>query len=451
MVKRKYTEKYTILDPFMVGFEFEFYSKFKPTELQKLLTKSLKGKEIKLEWDITRKGNKITKKLKSNASDDSKVSLSDKVFKLEMDFSGGDEMYELVTGPMDYHESLIILKKIFDFIGYYGSTTELCGLHINVSLEKHKELNIQHLNLLKFAMDFDEEKIWKYFPNRKNNVYASSIKQYFFTTPYLSFKADIPLTAKLIAPPYDKYFGVNFTKIPNNYMEFRYLGGEDYEQKYKEVSELIEDFAFSMYDTLKEPLITKKQEKILKKMIDDNKFLLSSINRIENFKNVYPNLILSVDLKSDLMVLKTYLSQISIIIWNLIANCKVTEGHINYDTDTSKFQIKDADIKNAVNLNSLELIDCKFQGTGKNIRFWNCEINESILENVHFVQNNTCKTMKIMDSIYEQDNEFEDCYILNKNDYEITGTFKNCVIRKGTLSDSAEVDDKCIVAEDIIG
>ena len=30
----------------------------------------------------------------------------------------------------------------------------------------------------------------------------------------------------------EKYYGVNFSKLPHDYIEFRYLGGKDYEKKY---------------------------------------------------------------------------------------------------------------------------------------------------------------------------------------------------------------------------
>jgi hypothetical protein len=40
--------------------------------------------------------------------------------------------------------------------------------------------------------------------------------------------------------PNDKYYGVNFTKIPQGYIEFRYLGNRDYQKKIKDIREIID-------------------------------------------------------------------------------------------------------------------------------------------------------------------------------------------------------------------
>ena len=56
----------------------------------------------------------------------------------------------------------------------------------------------------------------------------------------------------------EKYYGVNFSKLPKNYIEFRYLGGKDYENRYNSIMNLTEHFVLSLYDSLMNPTYNEK-------------------------------------------------------------------------------------------------------------------------------------------------------------------------------------------------
>ena len=70
------------------------------------------------------------------------------------------------------------LIKVLKWIKENGYTNDRCGIHFNISFndEKMGSSFLTRLNRLKFILDFDEDKIWKDYPNRKNSVYAKSIK-----------------------------------------------------------------------------------------------------------------------------------------------------------------------------------------------------------------------------------------------------------------------------------
>ena len=67
-------------------------------------------------------------------------------------------MIELVTGPMPFVESKLIIAKTLKWIRENGSTNERCSIHINVAFDG-KKLGTQVLTYLsldigKFVLNF---------------------------------------------------------------------------------------------------------------------------------------------------------------------------------------------------------------------------------------------------------------------------------------------------------
>ena len=224
-----------------IGFEFEFFSKQDLEEVKCGLSESL-NKRIRIE---------------EKAHSD--FIPTDKTFKLEPDKSGGKDMIELVSGPLPFTEAKLILAKTLKWIKENGYTNDKCSIHLNIAFDGKKmgpESNVSRLDIGKFVLNFDEKRVFEEFPNRKNSVYAKSIK---FIVPLSNFHQQTP--EKTLSKNYmfvsEKYYGVNFAKVPLGYIEFRYLGGKDYEQKYHKILSLTEHFILSLYDSLINPQYTK--------------------------------------------------------------------------------------------------------------------------------------------------------------------------------------------------
>ena len=100
-----------------VGFEFEFYMKdlsyYKTLEM---LNKELSPVKV---WGFRQYHSDFTPD-KDN-------------FKIEPDLSGGNNLVELVTGPLDYFDAKYYLVKIIKFIQNYGYTNDKCSIHFNLS------------------------------------------------------------------------------------------------------------------------------------------------------------------------------------------------------------------------------------------------------------------------------------------------------------------------------
>ena len=121
----KYTDKFlnnfNILKNAIVGFEFEIYMKdlsyYKTLELLNQYLSPIKV------WGF-----------RQYHSDFKPDSMN---FKLEPDMSLGNSGCEIITGPMTYYESKIILNKILRFIRDYAYTTDKTAIHFNISFDKN--------------------------------------------------------------------------------------------------------------------------------------------------------------------------------------------------------------------------------------------------------------------------------------------------------------------------
>jgi len=185
-IKKNYSRE-EIFDAARIGVEFEFFSDIdNGVDIARSIGKTV-GKRVVVPMSI--KGLDDEKLTYHSA-----VKPSDSVFKLELDYSGGKKMRELVTGPMGYKESRNVIIKMLEWISNNGYTNNRCAIHLNINIDG-KQLPTRHLvsslPITKFILSFDENKVYDLFPDRKDNVYARSIKQIgfndiLFYTPNLS-------------------------------------------------------------------------------------------------------------------------------------------------------------------------------------------------------------------------------------------------------------------------
>lgn len=427
---------------FRIGFEFEFMTKMDDKDLVKSLADAL-GKKIIIPIEIT--------KLNTRAiPNHSEFTPSDKEFKLERDFSGGVDMRELITGPLVYKEAIPILRKFLKWLSEYGYTTKKTSVHINLSIINPLNMNlkntIQNLNRTKFCLEFDEDYVYERFPNRKNNVYARSIKTFYPTFTHTSTNNIHPNN---FLTPNTKYFGVNFLKQEKNYLEFRYLGGEGYEKKFKSINECITHFISSLYECLNNPSLTKRNIEDFEKIVKPISEFSEAISNFERFIFTFPEILLLVDLDYDVQKVKSFFGSIFQNVLNdFVSNAGFRSGILNYDSEYGIIQIKDANLVNIRKNDKTEYFNCKIDGalTGHNT-FVECEIKNGIFNDCEFYNTKVtgCKINSFKSNVTSV---FDDCYIENKKQ-DYSGKFLNSIIRYD-LPNSASIIKNCLFVAELL-
>lgn len=166
------------------------------------------------------------------------------------------ECVEIVSPVMDYLQFSSAMSNTFSYIETFGSTNDSCGLHLGVSLDGVSLA--ENLDILKLILFLGEAHIASSFA-RFDNDYAKRIEPY--VASYLASFHDIeahikelvsqplyPVTPNVQSViPWDKFFSFNFTKIESsNYIEFRLMGGSDYQKKSKEILAIARRLAWAV-------------------------------------------------------------------------------------------------------------------------------------------------------------------------------------------------------------
>tara|TARA_R110000803_G_scaffold109426_4_gene177815 strand:+ start:1424 stop:2728 length:1305 start_codon:yes stop_codon:yes gene_type:complete len=424
-------ENKDILLASQAGVEFEFYSNHSVDKTAEMLEKTL-GRKMQIE---------------DKAHSD--FTPTDKVFKLEPDMSGGAGLIEMVTGPLPYTDVRLLIIKMFKWIDENGYTNDRCGLHLNISFKSDIVGNsfITNMNTLKFILEFKEDQVFKFFPKRKDLIYAKSIK-YILPIKGFTYFNENTIDSKLFHYPSTKYYGVNFLKKENNYLEFRYLGGKDYQKRTTDTLHLLDLFTVQLFQVCANPGLTELNRLELRKIMHDMQPIINLYKDHRNF-DAFPEIMFTLDLMDDDgnrgETKDMFWSKIQEQIINLISMGGMKSGEINYDTDRSKVQVKSGVFKGGHSLEGYEFVDCDFSGSIKNCDFYNCRFTNSDIETSNLYQGCKVSDSKIKSSYVHSSCIVEDSYVFGNNGV-FKGTMKGGIFREGNYSEkTAKFDGTEIV------
>lgn len=432
---RKYSDKFLNqtgkLKLAKIGFEFEFYMKdlsyYKTLEI---LNKELSPVKV---WGFRQYHSEFTPD-KDN-------------FKIEPDLSGGSNMVELVTGPLDFFDAKYYLIKIINFIQNYGYTNEKCSVHFNISFN-HEDKNLNDINILKLILNTDEEEIYRSFPSRKGNIYAKSIKKIIPFKEYDFFNIPISVVKNNLRLPNDKYYGINFLHINSDKqsqrLELRYIGGKDYEKNTGQLIYFLERFIITVYDSIDVDFNSEDINK-LEEYLEENISSYKNLSKYDNFIVEFPTIQMQIDQDGNYDIISAYYEKIYNKIFSLIdATEDLSECILNYVTSTQVVEIVDARIKTNATLKGFEIINCQTEGIFEDCFFVGSEIRNSQISKSK-LQHSEVINSKILNCNVEA-STLENCYFM---DGYLNGDMQGGVYRSGKLGPFATMDsDVKIVTDD---
>ncbi len=416
-----------------IGFEFEFYSNLNRNEIVENLGKSI-GKKILL-------FNKYHSNFKPTKD----------IFKLEPDYSGGSKMVELITGPLPYFEAIPLLIRILKWIDVNGYTDKRCAFQFGISIDTSifpEVPPVSKLNMLKFILGFDENVIYKRFPERANSLYAKSIKRVTPTNKFVDPSNISFIDKNLFNVPVEKNMGINFLKLPEGYFEVRYLGGNDYQKKYTSIKEVIDyiiTYTFQVLQT--NDLFTDNDLKILKMFLSEIYKNASTFIDPESFQKNYPHMNIMVDLRSDPQILRTFFLSIREVLYDLIVENNIKEGLVNYDSNLGKYQLKEIKTSKAYLLKDYDILESEVSGNLLNCRIFSTKISDSTLEDCDLINSNDVYRSKLMYSDIMFSNVVHDSYIDNKTK-EINCEVFGGIIRSGFIGQLATISPETEIVND---
>jgi len=399
----KYLNNYETLSKATIGIEFECFFDITYYKVIELLNRELHP--VKLHGFRT-------------YHSDFKV--NSKNFKLERDLSGGENMAEIITGPLDYHTAKIYLIKILSFIDKYGYTTDKSSIHLNISFPN--EFDLSEMSVLKSILEIDEELIYKKFPSRKHNIYAKSVKSIIPFKDYDYSNISIQTVSNNIYIPDDKYYGINFTHINKKdaaRVEYRYIGGKDYQKQVGDIIELMDSFVLNTYVSLTDKTYSTDNIEELNEIIEQKQHLFKNLSSYENFMIEYPNINIMVDGQNIFEIISSMYGRLYEKLFDFLSACDdeyLGECTINFYIETGRLEIVNAGIKSNDELLYMDFIDCNIDSG----IFVSCNIIDSTVRNTELYK---CKV---------DTSEVRDSKVINSN--IDLGTLNNCFFQAGYLN-----------------
>ena len=430
-MERNHIDKINALSSSVIGFEFEFYTNMMKGEAAESISKEVK------------------KKVRVSEKYHSDLKVTSSLFKLEPDYSGGNKMVELVTGPMEYSEAIPVMIRILNWIEKNGWTDDRCAFQFSVSFDRFRKDvkdRIENLDKLKFILGLDENFIYSKFGNRSNNVYANTIKRVVPVNRFSILENITSIDPRMFKVPDEKYYGVNFTKLKDGYLEFRYLGNRDYEKKVPEIREVIDYVILYLYDILsrRKSEYTKDDLAKLKDMMKEYSKVVRSYNNPEIFFANFPDFHIFVDLKGMDENIKTYFPMIREKVFELIVDGNVRSCYFNYDTTNGRFQVKDGRIRDFMKIKDFDLISCDIKGGAiENCNLYTCDIKKVRIENCNVANGCKIRSSKVNDSVVEFSNELIGCFV-DCNGKNVNCKMEGGVLRSGNIGDYAEISKETL-------
>ena len=413
-----------------IGFAFEFFA----NESFRLAKEDL--------------SNALGKKIRIKERDHVDFLPSSEVFKMEPDNSGVTGMISLSTGLLPFVEAKMILSKTLKWIRENGSTTDRCSLHIKLSFDGERlgpSVNMSKLDIGKFVLNFDEDKVYEAFPDRRDSIYAKSIK---FIMPFSGMTQSSP--GKNMWKNYmfinDKFYAVDFTEMANGHINFKYLGGADYEKKYTTILSMIEHLALSVYSVLVNPTYSKEDLKKLDEVLAKHKDVVQAYKNYEIFKKQFPNISIMIDLKTTKPIVEMYYPKIREKVFDLLTKAGMDSGLINYDSDSGKIQIKDAVLSKCFEISGVDIFECKVKGNIKHCDIFGSEIEDSFIFESNMFAMTSCKDSKIHDCYISRNVDVDNCYVYGMKGV-FSGDMTGGVFKEGRATKFATFSDKTEVIQ----
>lgn len=418
----KFLNDYKTLSKAIIGFEFECY--FNDISFYKVL--ELLNQEL----------NPVKVHGFRTYHSDFKVDANN--FKIERDLSGGENMCEIITGPLDYYSAKYYMIKILRFIDKYATTNDKSSLHINLSFSD-KEL--QDLNILKQILTTDEDEIYKKFPSRKNNVYCKSIKKIIPFKDYNFSNVSIGSIKNVMQIPDNKYYGINFQNVnkgDDSRLEIRYIGGKNYEAGVGDILYLMDKIIIDTYNNIGTGF-TKENINELSKFLEDRINSFKSIYTYDDFLVEYPNIEIQIDQDNRYEVVSTHYSKIYEKIFDFLESIEnIKEGVINFFTESNKIEIVGANFTALSDIHGIDFIKCDISGgiiSDSNIHDCNImnsevsksKVDASVLNEVKLISCNTDRS--------ELNNCFFQAGLLNSH-------MEGGIFRSGQIGPEATLSDE---------
>ena len=343
------------------------------------------------------------------------------------------------TPQYSYFEALFVLPKILELMKGLKNNK---NSYIYFRLGFNKDFcDLSTLNVMKFALEFNEDYILKHLADLTLDGYFEKLTD---IKPLNLDSCVDTIKKRMDGLKYEDndIYGIDFSTLKLGYVVFKYAEEIDYRNKWEELLKCINHTIITLYNTSMSYDFTDEEVKKVQEMDEKFKGIAGAFSCYESFKEKYKNIKLTKDLSTDSMDIDIIFPSIKDKLFDVVVKCGIKEAEINYDSDVSRLQLKNLEIKKCYHLNGVDIVESEL--TNCTIR--NCDIYDTKIEKSSIIKCNLfgyadCKECKISDSYVSRNIKLKDC--------DVSGQLGKMggIMKGGSLKDTtiiitmADIDD----------
>lgn len=353
----------------------------------------------------------------------------------------GDE-YEVKTPMYSYFEAIFIFPKLLDFL---KTLKDFKNSYLYLKIGFNKDfVDLTQINVTKFILEFNEDYVLK---NIIDSSKDGSIKKLTDIKPQ-SLEACTDSIQKQIdtlkvADDSDEIYGIDFNTIKLGYITFKYVRDINYRNKWEELLKCINHTIITLYNCSMVPNFNDGELNKIDKMNKEYQEILKSFTCYETFKEAYKKIKITSDLNTDVAVINLIFPSIKEKLFDIIIKNGIKEAEINYDSDISKLQIKNLELKNCYHISGVDIVDSELTNCSiKNCDIYDTKIEESYIDKCNVFGYANCKNCKIKDSFISRNINLYDCNVFGQLG-KMGGSMKSGSLKNTSIITSmAEIDPK---------
>lgn len=350
----------------------------------------------------------------------------------------------IVKTPMySYFEALYLIPKILEYLGTlknFKNTYFYVKIGFNESY-----LNISQLNLMKFILMFNENFVLSKLSDITKN---GNIEKLTDIKPN-----NIESCSELVQKQVDSMkfnnddedmFGIDFSTLNIGYIKFKYAKEINYRNKWEDLMKCINHTIIVLNNASKYNDFDKDEAEKIEKMNVAFSDYAKSFGCYEMFTEKYKSIKLTVDLDNDKSVIDMIFPSIKDKLFDIVVINEIKEAKINYDTDLSRMQLKDIELKKCYRLKGIDIVD----GEIENCCISECDLYDTKIKNSKIIKCNLFGYSNCSDT------KFNNCFIsrnISLKDCDVYGELGKMagIMKGGSLKDTTVLVDMADIDENV--
>lgn len=320
-----------------------------------------------------------------------------------------DLFYECKTPQYSYFEAMFIMPRLLEFL---KTLKETGNSYVYFRIGFHEEFcDIKQMNIMKFILEFNEQYILNHITDATKD---GSLEKLTDIKPQ-SLEASSESVIKqynILKFNDEEIYGIAFNNLQKGYITFRYAQEINYRNKWEEILKSLNHTIITLYNSSINQNLTDEERKKIEKIDDEVTETSKSFTCFETFREKYKGIKLTKDLDNDSAAIDVIFPSIKDKLFDIVVRNGIRSAKINYDSDISKLQLKDIELKKCYHISGVDIVESELENCSiSDCDIYDTKINNSTITKCNLFGYANCKESKFKDCFVSRNIQLTDCTV----------------------------------------